>query len=65
MLLLKILMRLEEFYRKRAYKCQMHRIKHGQKILEKLNYSWVKLRESTERAENEIKEKIEEVKLYM
>jgi|GEM_PF-7085949 len=65
MILLKFLMRLEEFYRKQAYKCQVWRVQYGQQIMEKLNYSLIKLREETKRAEDKIKEKIEDVKLYM
>ena len=65
MILLKFLMRLEEFYRKQAYKCQVRRVQYGQQIMEKLNYSLIKLREETKRAEDKIKEKIEDVKLCM
>ena len=61
MFILKFLMKLEEFNIRQAYECQMKRIKYGQSILNKLNYSLVKLEEE----QNKIKEKMDEVKMYM
>lgn len=61
MLLLKFLMKLEEYHRKRAYKYQMKRIKYGQVMLTKLHVALIKCREE----EDKIKEKMDEVKMYM